>query len=161
MRGTLALFASLAACAHSTSASIAAKPELPPEQRPRSAASAKYFEHVKAGIAKVWVPAVEEAACRNDPDASRWSTVDRSTTISYFLDPHGTIVETKLVEASGADYLDAVALRIPLRLHFERPPVGLIEGSSRADGAGGFSFRMTLLRAPEGKDQNPNACSAH
>jgi hypothetical protein len=161
MRGALLLFASLAACAHSTSASIAAKPGLPPEQRPRSAATAKYLEHVKAGIAKVWVPAVEEAACRNDPEGSRWSTVDRSTTISYFLDPDGTIVETKLVQASGADYLDAVALRTPLRLHFERPPVGLIEGSSRADGAGEFSFRMTVLRAPEETDQTSNACSAH
>ena len=140
----------LLACAHPGSTNpqpgVAAKQE--------AAARAKFVNAVKAAIAKIWVPQVEAAACENDPDGTRWSTVDRRTVISYVVDGTGTIVETQLVTSSGADYLDAVALQAPKGLRVGKPPEPLLGENGTAT----LSFAFTLQHAPPVSGKKHDAC---
>ncbi|HZX95961.1 MAG TPA: energy transducer TonB [Myxococcales bacterium] len=107
---------------------------------------AGFLNRVKESVARVWTQKVIDESSRRDPTGQLYSFRDRRTVVEYTIDKTGEIVDVRVLQSSGVQYLDEVALdafRVVQR--FPNPPPGLVP-----DGRVALGFAFTLMAMPSG-----------
>lgn len=105
---------------------------------------ATFFNRVADAIRRTWVGG--EAIGRVDPDGRVYGFEDRHTLVEITIDVDGDVVDVALRDASGADVLDAEAMRsVRAAGPFHNPPRALFGGNDRFSFA--FGFNVTYNRA--------------
>ncbi len=105
----------------------------------RSFRFAGYLNRLKESVGRIWTTDVQDAARTRDPSGQTYLYKDRRTEVVFSLNKSGEILEVKVGQSSGVDFLDRVAVeafkkaeRIP------NPPPGLIGASGSV--TLGFTF---------------------
>jgi TonB family protein len=113
-------FASLLACTHGAGESRHASSESASVQSDKLKELLRRFDK---RVGAIWVPMVLEAATRNDPTGSRFSSQDRRTALEFEIDRAGKIVTVAIKRSSGVEYLDRVAVEAMKRADtMDAPP---------------------------------------
>lgn len=121
--------------------------EAEPERGGTPTSDIRYFSflvRLEDRVGHVWIGRIERDTLALDPSGRRYSTVDRTTLISFALDRRGEVRGTKVVRSSGVDHLDAAAFAAVAETGpFLNPPADLFQGAQERR----FLFSFTLLAA--------------
>lgn len=85
---------------------------------------ASLWNRIRSQVASQWAP--DEVYLPRDPNFTRFARVDRLSVLSVTINGYGQIIELKLKEGSGLDFLDEEAIRAMYAAGpFPNPPEGL------------------------------------
>jgi TonB family protein len=108
----------------------------------RAWAFAGYMNRVKAAVAYAWDPEPEMHA--RDPRGDRFFYKERATVLSVTLDDRGGLREARVLQSSGLDFLDEIAVQAFQKAQpFHNPPAALVP-----EGTFSFAFTFFVGRAP-------------
>jgi TonB family protein len=102
---------------------------------------AGFFNRIGAEIYPSWVREFRSAAEARDPSGQRFLYRDRETVVNVRLDPQGALIDVRVVQSSGAPFLDDAVIKAWKETQpFPNVPKGLV--NERGEVAFAWSFTV-------------------
>jgi TonB family protein len=102
---------------------------------------AGFFNRIGAEIYPSWVREFRSAAEARDPSGQRFLYRDRETVVNVRLDPQGTLIDVRVIQSSGAPFLDDAVVKAWRETQpFPNVPKGLV--NERGEVAFAWSFTV-------------------